>query len=157
SEAAHHPNEGAILPMKKLLHWEKSAPLHRLSPVSDHREPHLLDLEEVIEYAAQMLPAEGPITGFSFLNPLHAFEHLPFEEAVKIGQRLFGGRPYLSEARYRDEVRRERIRAIDLQATLEEDLGKRGWEPVADLCSRLTLRLAMLQHPLSSGTPAELR
>jgi uncharacterized protein YbcC (UPF0753/DUF2309 family) len=143
--------------MKKLLNWENAAPLHRLPLARSYQEPQLLDLEEVIEYAAQMLPAEGPITGFSFLSALHAFEHLPFEEAVKIGLRLFGGQPYLPEERYREELKRERIRPLDLQAVLEEDLGKRGWETIAGLCSRLSLRMAMLQFPVLSGSPAELQ
>ncbi|HZZ78092.1 MAG TPA: DUF2309 domain-containing protein [Gemmataceae bacterium] len=139
--------------MTRLLDWTNSTSLHRLPLAREHQEPHLLDLEEVIEYAAQMLPAEGPITGFSFLNPLHAFEHMPFEEAVKVGLHLIGGQPYLSEDRYREEVKRDRIRTVDLQAVVEEDLGKRGWETIAGLCSRISLRMAMLQNRIVSGTP----
>ncbi len=140
--------------MRKQLDWENAAPLHRL-PVARTAAPHLHALEDVIEYAAQMLPAEGPITGFAFLNPLHAFEHLPFDEAVKIGVRLFGGQPYLPEARYREELAADRIRAIDLQAVLETDLGVRAWESIVDLGSRHSLRMTMLRHPILIGSGEE--
>jgi uncharacterized protein len=143
--------------MKSKLDWENSTSLHRLPLEGGYEASHLLNLEEIIEYAAQMLPAEGPITGFAFLNPLHAFEHIPFAEAARIGTRLFGGQAYLPEERYHAEVKRGRIHPIDLQAALEEDLGKRGWEMIADLGSRLSLRMAMLQHPVLSGTPGELQ
>jgi len=38
--------------------------------------------DEVIERLAHLLPARGPISIFIHHNTLHAFEHLPFEEAV---------------------------------------------------------------------------
>lgn len=142
--------------MKSKLNWEHSTSLHRLPLVGGYQEPDLLDLEEVIEYSAQMLPADGPLKGFAFLNPLHAFEHLPFEEAARIGMRLFGGQAYLPEDRYHTEMSEGRIQLIDLQAVLEDELGKRSWDMVAGLCSRLSLRMAMLQHRILSGTTGEL-
>ena len=39
-----------------------------------------------------------------------SFEDLPFTEAVKRAARVFGCHPYLTEDRYRDELRRGRIR-----------------------------------------------
>ena len=46
-------------------------------------------LRHAIEHAAHLLPAQGPITVFIHHNTLHAFEDLPFDEAVeKGGQRL---------------------------------------------------------------------
>ncbi len=38
--------------------------------------------EEAVEKIAHLLPAQGPIGVFIHHNTLHAFEHLPFEEAV---------------------------------------------------------------------------
>jgi uncharacterized protein len=113
-------------------------------------------LKETIEHVAHLLPAQGPITVFIHHNTLHAFEELPFEEAVKKGARVFGCHPYLPEDRYRAELSRGRIRCAELQAVLQEDLGTRAHEPILHLGSRLELRLAMLQYALHFGPTEEL-
>ena len=46
-----------------------------------------------------LLPAQGPINVFIHHNTLHAFEDLPFDEAVKKGAQLYGCQPYLTEDR----------------------------------------------------------
>jgi Na+-translocating membrane potential-generating system (MpsB) len=61
-------------------------------------------LGRAVEYAAHVLPAQGPIGVFVHHNTLHAFEHLPFEEAVIEAAQLFGAEPYMSEAAYRTEL-----------------------------------------------------
>src|SRR5262245_10739063 len=114
-------------------------------------------LQHVIDHAAHLLPAQGPITVFIHHNTLHAFEDLPFTEAVKKGAKVFGCQPYLSEDRYRQELRRGRIRFDDLEAVLRQNLGTWTDEKIVRLCTRLELRLAMLQHPLRLGPTEELR
>src|ERR1700732_2358513 len=101
------------------------APKELLSspPVKTERHTHLL---EVIEHAAHLLPAQGPITVFIHHNTLHAFEDMPFHEAVAKGARVFGCHPYLTEDRYREALGRGRIRFEELQAVLREDLGERA-------------------------------
>src|SRR3954451_11682872 len=86
-------------------------------------------LRHAVEHASHLLPAQGPITVFIHHNTLHAFEELPFTEAVKRAARVFGCHPYLTEDRYRDELRRGRIRFPELQAVLREDLGTHADEP----------------------------
>ncbi len=119
-------------------------------------DPSLAHLAEVVEHAAHLLPAQGPITVFVHHNTLHAFEDLPFHEAVTLGGRVFGCRSYLSEDRYRDELRRGRIRFHDLEVVLKEDLGPEADQPVLGFGSRLEFRLAMLQYPLRQGPTDEL-
>ena len=118
-------------------------------------DPDLHALSEVIEHAGHLLPAQGPITVFIHHNTLHAFEDLPFNEAVMKGAQLFGCQPYLTEDRYRQELLRGRIRFTELKETLESDLGERAGEKIPCFGTRLDLRLAMLQNPLRSGpTPS---
>ena len=113
-------------------------------------------LAHAIDHAAHLLPAQGPITVFIHHNTLHAFEDRPFEEAVVRGAEAFGCQPYLAEERFRAELGRGRIRFDGLKAVLRDDLGPRADEPVAGLCSRMDLRLAMLQHPVGTAPQAEL-
>ena len=114
-------------------------------------------LSEAIEHAAHLLPAQGPIKVFVHHNTLHAFEDLPFSQAVAEGARLFGCQPYLSEDRYRQYLASGRIRPVDLQEVLEVDLGETGEQSIAGLASRRRIRLTMLTHTLRSAPAAELR
>lgn len=118
--------------------------------------PRLQRLERAIEHAAHLLPAQGPITVFIHHNTLHGFEDLPFTEAVKKGAKVFGCQPYLSENRYREELKQGRIRSADLEAVLRESLGTWTDEKIVGLCTRKELRLAMLQYPLRFGPTEEL-
>lgn len=93
-----------------------------------------------VEHAAHLLPRQGPIGVFVHHNPLHAFEHLPFERAVVEAARLFSAEPYMSEAAYRAELARGRIQASDVDAVLDT-------EPDAPIFAHLTrgsLRRAMI-------------
>ena len=69
-----------------------------------------------IEHAKHYLPTQGPIAVFIHHNTLHAFEHLPFDEAVLDGLRTYGSQPYWQESRYREELARDRIQLHDLEA-----------------------------------------
>ncbi|MEX0701761.1 MAG: DUF2309 domain-containing protein [Planctomycetales bacterium] len=114
-------------------------------------------LRQAIAHAAHLLPAQGPITAFIHHNTLHAFEDLPFEQAVKLGAKTFGCQPYLSEDRYRQEFARGRITREDLWSVLLDDLGDRAEGLIGCLGTRFHLRLAMLHYPLRTAPSAELR
>jgi uncharacterized protein YbcC (UPF0753/DUF2309 family) len=120
------------------------------------RIPVLEQLRQAIDHAAHLLPAQGPITVFIHHNTLHALEDLPFTEAVKRGATVFGCQPYLTRSRYREELRRGRIRFADLEAVLRENLGVWADEKVLRFCTRLELRLAILQYPVPFGPTEEL-
>ncbi|MFT5525487.1 MAG: hypothetical protein ACI9HK_003455, partial [Pirellulaceae bacterium] len=114
------------------------------------------DLLHIIEHAAHLLPAQGPITSFVHHNTLHAFEDLSFENAVVKGAETFGCHPYLPEERYRQKLARGRILQRDIEAELIDDLDNEGDELLGFLGTRFHLRLAMLAHPLRTGPTAEL-
>jgi uncharacterized protein YbcC (UPF0753/DUF2309 family) len=113
-------------------------------------------LTEVIERAAHLLPAQGPITVFIHHNTLHGYEDLPFHVGVKRAASLFGCQPYLTEERYREELRVGRIRFEKLKRVLAQDLGDRATDELPLFGTRLELRLAMLQYPLQTGPTPEL-
>ena len=96
-------------------------------------------LTRIIDRLAHLLPAQGPISIFIHHNTLHAFEHLPFEEAVEHAAIRLAREPYLAESRYRDKLASGRIRPKDVEALLVEQLGASAAEDVAGVGSRLVL------------------
>lgn len=91
-------------------------------------------------HVAHLLPMQGPIGVFIHHNTLHAFEHLPFEQAVIEAWRLFGAEPYMSEAAYRADLARGRIHLDDIDAVLEAESDTL----VFPRLSRRSLRRAMI-------------
>ena len=81
--------------------------------------------------ATRYLPAQGPISSFVALNPLHGFEDRPFEQAVEAAARLMDSQPYLEESVYRDALTTGRIRSTDIDAVLAVELGDRASELLA--------------------------
>ncbi|MDA1232969.1 MAG: Na-translocating system protein MpsB, partial [Planctomycetota bacterium] len=114
------------------------------------------DVAHAIQHAAHLLPSQGPIEVFVHHNTLHAFEHLPFDEAVAAGLEIHGANPYLSESQYRSKLDQGRICIKDIESALLEDLGDDADRLVASLGTRYALRLAILQFPLQTGDHAEL-
>lgn len=119
--------------------------------------PPAVRLRAAVEHASHLLPAQGPITVFIHHNTLHAFEQLPFEQALAKGAAVFGCEPYLSEARYREALAKGRIRFPELRAVLQDELAGSASEGIARLGTRFDLRLARLQYPLATGSAAELQ
>lgn len=109
-------------------------------------------LQEALEAAAHVLPAQGPLGVFIHHNTLHALEDQPFEQAVVEGGRLFGCEPYLSAAQYRTELATGRISDSALRAVVAEELGAGaegaflGGSSAAELLERL------LRHGIPHAT-----
>ncbi len=114
-------------------------------------------LLHIVEHAAHLLPAQGPIDVFVHHNTLHAFEDYHFDQAVMKGHEVYGCEPYLSEERYRAKLKRGRFTTDDLFEVLLDDLGDEGHVLIGFMGTRFHLRLAMLEHSLHTGPVAELR
>ncbi len=119
-------------------------------------EAMLTQIRDSILKAAELLPSQGPITGFAFLNPLQGLEHLPMSDALRQVKQIYHCEPYLSEDRYRQYVASGRIGVEELTEVVDEDLQQTGSERIAGLATRRELRLHMLQHPLHTGDAREL-
>ena len=113
-------------------------------------------LSRVIDDLAHLLPAQGPLSIFIHHNTLHAFEDLPFEDAVEHAGQQLGREPYLSESRFRDKLASGRIRAKDVEALIAEQLGARSADEVAGVATRLDLWRAIVLHGIPSATGREL-
>jgi hypothetical protein len=113
-------------------------------------------LMRTIDRLAHLLPAQGPISIFIHHNTLHAFEHLPFEEAVEHAAIRLEREPYLPESRYRDKLASGRIRPRDVDALLVEQLGASAAEDVAGVGSRLDLWRAVVLHGIPAAAGHEL-
>jgi uncharacterized protein YbcC (UPF0753/DUF2309 family) len=120
------------------------------------RSSSLRHLKHVIDHAAHLLPAQGPITVFIHHNTLHAFEDLPFSEAVAKASKVFGCEPYLKEDRYRAELGRGRIRFNELEEVLREDLQERADEQITPRFTRFQLRRTMLCNQILGGATEQL-
>lgn len=110
----------------------------------------------LLDEVSHLLPAQGPISVFIHHNTLHAFEDRPFEEAVVEAGKKLGCAPFLSEARYREELARGRITEADVAAVLEGELGERGRERIAGHITRLELRRRMTLHGVPEASGAAL-
>ena len=113
-------------------------------------------LTRVIDDLAHLLPAQGPISIFIHHNTLHAFEHLPFEDAVEHAARELGREPFLAERRYRDKLASGRIRPRDIEALLFEQLGARTADDIAGVGSRFDLWRVVLLHGIPVARGREL-
>ncbi|MBK6541009.1 MAG: DUF2309 domain-containing protein [Flavobacteriales bacterium] len=124
----------------------KGIPSHALSPREggEAAAPSPLGreaLRQAVDHAAHYLPIQGPIGVFIHHNTLHAFQHLPFEEAVVKAAELFGTEPFMQEQAYRSELARGRVREEDLIAVLEQE---ENANVVPGLLDRRRLRYVML-------------
>lgn len=124
-----------------------------VTDVADDRRP----LQQIIEHAAHLLPAQGPITAFVHHNTLHAFEDRKFDDAVQEGGSIFGCQPYLPETDYRALLESERVTGRDIREVLLDDLGERSDSLIGRLGTRFHIRLAMLQFPLRTAPSNELQ
>src|SRR5207249_6784832 len=128
----------------------RQSPQRRTILVMHHR------LTRVIDELAHLLPAQGPISIFIHYNTLHAYEHLPFEEAVEQAATQLGREPFLAGSRYRDKLASGRIRARDVEALLRKELGDAAAADVAGVGSRLNLWLAVVLHGIPAVSGPEL-
>ncbi|MFY2558694.1 YbcC family protein [Corallococcus terminator] len=114
-------------------------------------------LRAALARASHVLPAQGPIGVFVHHNTLHAFQHLPFHEAVATASQTFGAEGYLSEERFLELYRQGRITDEDLRAVLAEPGAPRVTPPGKVSWDATALTLLALLHPVEEESEASLR
>ncbi len=101
-------------------------------------------VERALERARHVLPDQGPIGVFVHHNTLHAFQHLPFHDAVPTGAAMLGARPYLPLDEFERLYRAGRISDTDLGQALARALGDAGGESLALGLTRTALWRALM-------------
>ncbi len=138
-----------------LARWTAGSPSAAEAPSTG--ETRLLALRHAIEHAAHYLPAQAPLEVFVHHNTLHAFQHLPFHDAVTAAANKLGARGYLSEEAYRAALRSGRIALSDLRAILAAlplPVAEAEWP--ATLPPQAEVRELMIVHGLRETTAAGL-
>lgn len=95
---------------------------------------------------AELLPLQGPITAFAFLNPLQGLENRPFVDALRHVASVYGCEPFLQESRYRQKIKRGRITVDELREVLLEEPGNH----MDSLVGGLMNGCSQLQHAATS-------
>lgn len=113
-------------------------------------------LGQTIDELAHLLPEQGPISVFIHNNTLHAFESLPFEQAVEVAAERLGCEPYLPEARYRDKLASGRIRAAAVDELLSAQLGSSANVDIAGIGPRIGLWRALVLYGVPEARGHEL-
>ena len=78
------------------------------------------NLDVSIDHLAHWLPIQGPIKDFVHHNILHAFQHLPFHDAMSVAGKLFGARSYLPMDDYQALYQQGRIKDYALDWALNQ-------------------------------------
>lgn len=121
--------------------------------MSKFHDADRMRMRALVRVAGQALPSYWPMRTFVHHNPLHGLEGLPFDEAVRQGERLFGGRGYLSAEAYRAYMHAGRIRPVHLESALQA-LAVEGAVTIGDraIAHREVLR-ACMTHGLGEALP----
>jgi uncharacterized protein YbcC (UPF0753/DUF2309 family) len=131
-------------------------------PAADSLSKRRHILAEAIAHAAHYLPAQGPLEVFVHHNTLHAFQHLPFHQAMAEASRRLGARCYLKEEEYRAALRSGRILEADVRSCLRDALPPRSPQAASppwpsDWLGLDELRLRLQLYGLREASPAALQ
>ncbi len=88
---------------------------NRLAPYTDIQR---MELRSYVNLAGEVVARLWPMRTFISRNPLQGLEQFSFEEAVRRGEQLFGGRGYLSCDAYREAFQSGRIQPWQLNDAL---------------------------------------
>jgi len=86
---------------------------------ASYTDAQRMELRSLVNLAGEVVAHFWPMRTFIHHNILHGMEDLEFEEAVLQGQRFLGGRPYLSNERFREYFQAGRIRPQHIDAALK--------------------------------------
>lgn len=83
---------------------------------------------EALHRLKHYLPTQAPLKDFIHHNTLHAFQHLPFHEALQQASELFGYQVYLSLSEYRERYKKGKIHPEIIKRVIREKKGEDSLE-----------------------------
>ncbi|WP_296700453.1 YbcC family protein [Algoriphagus sp.] len=92
------------------------------------KQTHAFDAEEILHELMHFLPSQAPLKDFVHHNTLHAFQNLPFHQALKQAGSQFGFKGYLPLEDYRELYKRGKINPKVLTNTISEQFGSENLE-----------------------------
>jgi hypothetical protein len=87
------------------------------------KHSHAYGLDEIMHELRHYLPSQAPLKDFVHHNTLHAFQHLPFHQALKQANIQFGYTGYLSIDEYKSLYQSGKIKGEILQRMLSNHFG----------------------------------
>lgn len=112
-----------------------------------------LSIRSRVRNAADAIAPVWPLKTFIACNPLQGFEGLPFGEAVKEGEVLFGGRGYRPAGEYRRRYAKGEIATTALRAAIVRRLAGTP-ETLAFGCGTLAAKDILFAHVAHGPAPA---
>ena len=107
-----------------------------------------LKIRSMIYVAAEPVPFFWPMRSFIHHNPLHGLEHLPFDEAVKKGSKIFHGRSFLPRRIYQDYLAQGKVDRAKLESIIASFVSSRPSISGVDLQRLLMSMLAESENPV---------
>jgi uncharacterized protein YbcC (UPF0753/DUF2309 family) len=119
------------------------APLTAVDPILTRTE-----VAGLVALASRTVPPIWPLESAIAVNPLAGFEHLPFEEAVRLAAQRFGARKNLPLAQWRKLLAVGKVEERTLRDAAIQKLGglNAAFELIGPDISRLDLLMARLLH-----------
>jgi len=112
--------------------------------------------DRALDRAHHLLPDQGPIGVFIHHNTLHAFQHLPFHDAVAQGAEMYGARPYLPHEEFVRLFRDGRVTKADVEEALARSSGCAVDEPIGAGMTRGDVWRALMLDDLDVDDAAGL-
>lgn len=88
------------------------------------KHSHAYGLDEIMHELRHYLPSQAPLKDFVHHNTLHAFQHLPFHQALKQANIQFGYTGYLAIDEYKSLYKEGKIKSEILQKILNNHFGQ---------------------------------
>ena len=107
-----------------------------------------LRIRSMVYVAAEPVPFFWPMRSFIHHNPLHGFEHLPFEQAVELGTRLFRARGFLPRPAYQRYLAEGQVDLDTLYQLVRGFVEQQGVSLPLDMTAWLTTELTRRRDPV---------